>query len=808
MFIGKEDFLLEFNAEVAELFGKPLRFCGINEIYEALVRLISSKAAIVSTETRLKNVRNKEKEVFYFSMEFLIGRLLKNYLLNLEIEDIVRDAMNDLGTDLETLYQCERDPGLGNGGLGRLAACYLDSMTFLGVPGMGMGIRYRFGLFRQKLTDGWQSEEPDTWLDNGYPWETMKSDAAVTVRFGGTVDKNYQDGKMTFTYRDYDVVNAVPYDVPIVGYGGKTVNTLRLWRAVPVREIFDLGAFNRGEYSAAVRNRNDIEAISTILYPDDSTPAGKELRLKQEYFFTAAGMGSILKSVKSRYGGDKLKELPDRVCIQINDTHPALCAPELMRLLLDEEHLEWDEAWAITSRTIAYTNHTIMPEALERWPIDLFRRLLPRIYMIVEEIDRRYRDSLSRTIPNWHDAIKATAILWDGQVCMANLSVISAFSVNGVSDIHTEILKKDTLRDFYALMPQKFNNKTNGVSHRRFLYESNPGLSALISEAIGRRWIENASELNRLLELKNDRPFLDRLLQVKRENKVRLSDFILKTTAIAVDPDSVFDIQVKRIHAYKRQLLLAFKIMNLYNALKQDPKLDIRPHTFIISGKAAQSYIFAKETIKFICSIADIVNSDPVVCDKIKVVFMENFNVSSAQLIYPAADISEQISTAGKEASGTGNMKFMMNGAVTLGTADGANIEIRQCVGDDNIFIFGLNADDVMRYYTDGGYLSYEVVQNDSRLKLLCAQLRNGFYRGYEFNHISDALFRNNDEYFVLKDFDAYVKAWEGLSKAYGDRPGWAGISLMNIANSGRFSSDRSVAEYVRDIWKTRCDIC
>ncbi|SHI13512.1 starch phosphorylase [Sporobacter termitidis DSM 10068] len=808
MFVGKEDFLLEFYAEVAELFGKPLKFCSTYEIYEALVRLISGKAAIISTETRQRNVKNNEKEVFYFSMEFLIGRLLKNYLLNLDIEDIVRDAMTELGHNMEALYQCERDPGLGNGGLGRLAACFLDSMTFLSVPGMGMGIRYRFGLFKQRLVDGWQTEEPDAWLDNGYPWETPKSDAAVTVKFGGVVDKNYTDGKMSFVYRDYDVVNALPYDVPVVGYGGRTVNTLRLWRALPLHEVFDLNAFNRGEYSAAVKHRNDIEAISTVLYPDDSTPAGKELRLKQEYFFVAAGVGSILKSFKARYGADKLGALPDRVCIHINDTHPALCAPELMRLLLDEEHLEWDEAWSITTRTIAYTNHTVMPEALERWPIDLFRQLLPRIYMIVEEIDRRFRESADRSKPNWHDAMKATAILWDGQVHMANLSVISCFSVNGVSDIHTEILKNETLRDFYALMPQKFSNKTNGVSHRRFLHESNPGLSALISESIGRRWLENAAELSKLAAFKDDAAFLSRLGQVKRENKARLSDFIRRNTAIAVDPDSVFDIQVKRIHAYKRQLLFAFKIMNTYNALKENPKLDVKPHTFIAAGKAAQSYVFAKETIKFICAIADVVNSDPDVCDKMKVVFIENFNVSTAQLIYPAADISEQISTAGKEASGTGNMKFMMNGAVTLGTADGANIELRDSVGDDNIFIFGLKADEVLSYYKNGGYLSYDLVQEDSRLKLLTSQLRNGFYNGYEFNHISDALLRNNDEYFVFKDFDPYVKAWEELVKACGDAPRWAGISLMNIAGAGRFSSDRAITEYANGIWHTRCDIC
>ena len=807
MFVGKEDFLLEFNAEVSERFGKPLKFCSKVEIYEALVRLICSKAAIISSETRVRNVKCGSKEVYYFSMEFLIGRLLRNYLLNLDIEDIVREGLDDLGEDLDALYKCERDPGLGNGGLGRLAACYMDSMTFLGIPCRGMGLRYRFGLFKQKLVDGWQTEEPDTWLDNGYPWETLKSDSSVTVKFGGTVDKNYEGGKMSFVYRDYNVINAVAYDVPVVGYGGKTVNVLRLWSAQPLHELFDLAAFNRGEYSSAVKNRNDIEAITTILYPDDSTPAGKELRLKQEYFLCAAGVGSILRNYKARYGEDKLLELPEHVCIHINDTHPALCAPELMRILLDEEGLEWDEAWSVTSRTIAYTNHTVMPEALERWPIELFRHLLPRIYMIVEEIDRRYRERADRTKANWQDTLKATSVLWDGQVRMANLAVICSFSVNGVSAIHTDILKKETLREFYELAPHKFNNKTNGVTHRRFLHESNPGLSALITEVIGRRWLENAQELSKLSAFTNDAVFLDRLMKVKRENKARLADYIMENAGIKVDPDSIFDVQVKRIHAYKRQLLFAFKIMNAYNVLKENPGLDVAPYTFVAAGKAAQSYVFAKETIKLLWSIADIVNNDPEVRDRLRVVFIENFNVSSAQLIYPAADISEQISTAGKEASGTGCMKFMLNGAVTLGTADGANIEIREAVGEDNIFMFGLTADEVMRYYCDGGYLSYDLAQEDPRLKLLCGQLRNGFYRGYEFNHISDALFRNNDEYFVLKDFDSYVKTWERMTAVYADHQRWSGMSLLNIAGSGRFSSDRAIAEYAAGIWNTKCDI-
>ncbi len=808
MFVGKEEFLLEFHTHVAELFGKPLKYCSKAEIYEALVRLISGKAAMIRTETQHKIINSKEKETFYFSMEFLIGRLLKNYLINLDIEDIVRDGMNSLGENLDELYQIERDPGLGNGGLGRLAACYLDSAAFLGIPCIGMGIRYRFGLFKQKLVDGWQTEEPDTWLDNGYPWETVKSDAAIVVKFGGVVDKTFEGDKMTFGYRDYYTVNAVPHDVPIVGYGGKNVNLLRLWRAEPLHEEFDLEAFNRGEYSEAVRNRNDIEAITTILYPSDSSAAGRELRLKQEYFFVAAGVGSILNNYISRYGREELRYFADRVSIHINDTHPSLCAPELMRLLMDEEHMEWDDAWAITSKTISYTNHTIMPEALKRWPIDLFRHLLPRIYMIVEEIDRRFKDSADRTKPNWQDVLKATAILWDGQVHTANLCVISSYSVNGVSCIHTEILKSETLRDFNVLSPEKFLNVTNGVSHRRFLLESNPGLSSLITDTIGRRWIENPADLTKLLDYKDDTAFLSLLNRVKHENKIRLANYIKQNNGIAVDPDSVFDIHIKRIHAYKRQLLMGFKIMDLYNRLKSDPKQVIRPQTFIIAGKAAQGYVFAKESIKFLCTIADIVNNDPEVRDQLKVVFIENFSVSRAQLIYPAADVSEQISTAGKEASGTGNMKFMFNGALTLGTADGANIEINQLVGAENIFIFGLKAEEVLNYYKYGGYFSLDEYQSDSRLQLICDQLTNGFYQGYEFNHIRDALLHNNDEYFVLKDFSSYVKTWETVLDTYSDRNKWAAMSLVNIAKAGYFSSDRSISEYAKNIWHTRYDIC
>jgi starch phosphorylase len=739
-------------------------------------------------------------------MEFLIGRLLKNYLINLEIEDTVREGLQDLGIDLEALCECERDPGLGNGGLGRLAACFLDSMAYLGVPGVGMGIRYRFGLFRQRIVNGEQTEEPDNWLENGYPWESKRADQAIPVHFGGHVEQiPLPNGKLKCETKDASTVMAVPYEIPIVGYGGKTVNVLRLWSAEPVVEKLDLSAFNRGDYSGAMRDRNEIEAITCILYPDDSTEAGKALRLKQEYFFVSAGVQDIVMNFKKNYGPN-WSLFPEKIGIHTNDTHPALCVPELMRILLDDEGLEWDEAWDITRKTISYTNHTIMPEALEKWSIDLMRSLLPRVYQIIEEIDRRYCAAFDRSQLNWQSQLRNTAILWDGQVHMANLSIIGSYSVNGVAALHTEILKTSVLKDFYDLTPEKFNNKTNGISHRRFLAEANPSLSKLITGAIGPGWLGNAAELKELLPYTEDAAFLSEMRKSKRENKVRLGNYIAKTTGIAIDPDSIFDIQVKRIHAYKRQLLAAFKIMHLYNVLKENPNADIPPHTFLFAGKAAAGYAFAKETIRYICALADLINADPVVSKKIKVVFLENFNVSTAQLIYPAADISEQISTAGKEASGTGNMKFMYNGAVTLGTLDGANVEISQLVGPENISIFGLTADEVMNYYLHGGYIAYDTCHSDPRLETITDQLIDGTLGGRSFYGIHDALLKSNDEYFVLKDFDPYVKAWKELSGIYQDEQRWGKMSLTNIASAGHFTSDRTITQYCEEIWHTPYD--
>ena len=804
MFKNKNDFLARYRDETVRLFGRVPENCANREKYEALVRLICGIASRIRTDTARRFDEHEKKEVYYFSMEFLIGRLLKNYLLNLGVLDIVRDGLSELGTELDDICACESDPGLGNGGLGRLAACFLDSMAYMDINATGIGIRFRYGLFRQRIDNGWQLEEPDAWMEDGYPWETRMTDEAVSVKFGGRVERVLKDGKASFVQRDYYVIRAIPYNVPVVGYGGKTVNKLKLWQAEPFHEHFDLAAFNRGDYAEANKSRSEAEAISCILYPDDTTDAGKTLRLKQEYFFVCAGLTYILRKYKMKYGDSKWAEFPNHVSLHTNDTHPALVVPELMRLLLDEEGLSWEAAWDIVTRAVSYTNHTVLPEALEKWPVHLFSQLLPRIYMIVEEINRRYLDNFDRSLPDADALMAATAILWDDQVKMANLSVIGSHSVNGVASLHTEILKTDTLKEFYSLMPDKFNNKTNGVSHRRFLIESNPELASLLTEYIGDGWIADPKKLGALLEFKDDPQLLARLRQVKYESKRRLTQYIADKNHIEIDPDSIFDVQVKRIHAYKRQLLHIFKIMCLYNRLKADPDLDIPPCTFIMSGKAAQSYTFAKETIKLYCSVADVINSDSDMDGKLKVVFLENFNVSSAQLIYPAADISEQISTAGKEASGTGNMKFMFNGAVTLGTVDGANVEIRDLVGEDNIITFGVLADEAMSLHKNG-YSSFAEYSGNEELRLIMDQLVNGFFEksGFAFWGVRNALLQDNDEYLVLKDFAPYMKAWEKAAKLYTYEPDkWYSMAAVNIAKAGYFTSDRTIAEYASGIWK------
>lgn len=806
MFSGKEDFKTQYKEEFLKRMARPFEECSQREKYEVLVKMVRSQASELYTETQTRHNRNQTKKVYYFSMEFLIGKLLDNYLIDLGIQDIVREGLADLGEDLDQICQMGPDPGLGNGGLGRLAACFMDSMASMDIAGIGMGAHYRFGLFKQKITDNCQKEEPDPWLSNGYPWEIRNSASKVNVHFGGTVNRTYENGKIYFEHVDYQTVVAVPYDVPVLGYGGKSANLLRLWQAEPEKEMIDLEAFSNGKYSEAVRERNEIEAITAILYPDDSTLAGKELRLKQEYFLVAAGIASIISNYKQLYGVDSWNRFPDRIAIHTNDTHPALCIPELMRVLVDQENLEWNDAWDITKKTMSFTNHTVLPEALEKWPIDLMERLLPRVYMIIEEIDRRYRESLDPNTANCQDLLQRTAVLWGGQVRMANLSIIGSHSVNGVASIHTDILKNDVFRDFYQAEPEKFNNKTNGISHRRFLLQANPKLTELINDSIGTDWHSDTRQLEQLLNYKDDESFLHRLKEIKYANKCRLAQYIKEQNGILVDPSSVFDVQVKRIHAYKRQLLNIFKVMHLYRLLKKNPDMDIQPYTFIFSGKAAQSYDFAKEVIRLINTVGEMINQDPDTCRKLKVVFLENFGVSLGQLIYPAADISEQISTAGKEASGTGNMKFMFNGAVTLGTMDGANVEIHELVGDDNIFIFGLTAEEVETYRQNNSYNSMELYNENADLQEITDALINGFFNqfGEEFWSIRDALTRYNDEYFVLKDFSDYMRVWRETGDAFLDENRWLKMSLTNIAKAGYFSSDRTIMQYAGEIWHVK----
>lgn len=803
IFKNKKDFETQFETQAEEMFGKNLSDCNNEERFTALAKVIMNHAADIRKSTEKRNSQLEKKQVYYFSAEFLVGRFLKNYLLNLGELDTVESYLKEMGCDLDELSRIEPDPALGNGGLGRLAACFLDSLAFLGINATGVGIRYRYGLFKQKIESGNQIELADSWLNDYYVWETDKPKEAVRIRYGGVVNEYMEDGKLHVEHHGGTYVLAVPFDVSIVGYGGRTVNHLRLWSSRPCDEFFDLAAFNRGDYVGASKEKIEAESISYVLYPDDSIEKGREMRLKQEYFFVSAGINDIVRRYKLEYGNNAWEKFPDRIAIHINDTHPALCVPELMRVLMDHEGLEWEDAWKIVTKTTSYTNHTVLPEALEKWTIDMFSRVLPRVYKIIEEIDRRYKQTLVGR-EDLAYLIQNTAILWDGQVRMANLSVIGSHSVNGVATLHSEILKADTLKDFYALTPQKFNNKTNGVSHRRFMIESNQPLARLINSAIGNEWMTDPDKLEDLLKFSDDSSFLQKMSEVKRENKVRLSEFIARTNHIDVDPDSIFDVQVKRIHAYKRQHLNIFKVMALYNELKSNPDADIPPTTFIFAGKAAASYVLAKEIISLICTVADIINSDPAMKGRLRVVFLENYNVSLGQIVYPAADISEQISTAGKEASGTGNMKFMFNGAVTLGTLDGANVEIHDLVGDDNIYIFGLRSEETARLWQEKTYSANNEYLNDWRLKQILDSLTNGTLGSSHrlFNNIYGDLLYRNDEYFVLKDFADYLATWKRMASDHGDTYKWNRMSLVNIAKAGTFSSDRTIREYAEDIWK------
>lgn len=806
MFTSKEQFKEAFTEKVQTMFGQSLEESSTADKYVALSTLIRDIISKRWYQSNQQYQASKEKQVYYFSMEFLLGRLLGSNLFNLGITDICRQGLKELGIDLNELEAVEHDAGLGNGGLGRLAACFLDSMASLHLPGHGTGIRFRHGMFEQKIIDGYQIELPDNWLKDGYVWEVRKADRAVTVKFGGTVRMERQGGRLVAIHEDYEPVLAVPYDVPVVGANCSTVNTLRLWSAET--NTFDFSSFSKGDFLKAVEEKYSLEATSQILYPDDNYPEGKTLRLKQQYFFVSAGIQSIIRRFKRTHGQAPadLAKFHKKIAIHINDTHPALAIPELMRIFMDEEGLGWDQAWKITRHTVSYTNHTILPEALEKWPVEMVKTLLPRMYMIIHEINERFCAELWKKYPGDWERISKMAIIGDGDVRMANLAVAGSYSINGVAEVHSNILKNEVMAPFHEFFPYRFNNKTNGVTHRRWLAKVNPGLAALISEAIGQGWLAHPDELANLYRFAQDAAFQSKVRAVKQANKGRLADYIRKTMGIDVDVNSIFDVQVKRIHAYKRQTLNALHILDLYNRLKADPSLSIEPRTFIFAGKSATGYYLAKRIIKFINTLAQLINNDPDIGGKIKVVFLENYSVSLAELIIPAADVSEQISTASKEASGTGNMKLMMNGAVTIGTLDGANIEIKDEVGDDNIVIFGLTAEQVLNYYKYGGYTVLDIYNNNPRIKLVVDQLVNGFLpvSPDEFDCIHHSLMRTNDEYFVLKDFAEYAAAQERINSLYGRQRDWQSMVINNIAFSGRFASDRTVAEYAIDIWQVK----
>ncbi|AKT48091.1 maltodextrin phosphorylase [Olsenella sp. oral taxon 807] len=799
LFDDVDDFVAQYREACKTTFAKNYEDLVECDRYFVLVNLIARKSRNIKAAMDISD----EKQVYYFSIEFLLGPLLDNYLLNLGCRDIVKEGCERLGSSLDTMEAQESDPGLGNGGLGRLAACFMDSMAALGINGHGNGMRYRYGLFRQEIVDGRQVERMDNWLARGYPWETRKEESSVIVQFGGEVVRHEENGRYWFTHEGGQRVKAVPYDVPLIGYGGNTVNNLRIWSAEPASEDFDLQAFNAGDYAQAMRFQSDVEAISQILYPNDAGEHGRLLRLKQEYLFVSAGLQTILRSYEKRHGAD-WKHLPNYVAIHTNDTHPAMCGPELMRILVDEKGVDFDLALKITLATISYTNHTIMPEALERWPINIFRELLPRLYMIIDTVDLRYRNSFPHDRDNWQDLLQQTAILWDGQVRMANLSVRFSHSVNGVSELHTGILEDTTLNAFYELTPEKFNNKTNGISHRRFLGNANPTYSSLICDAIGDGWLRDATELSKLTAFEDDPSFQEGFERARSWNKRRLADYVKKTSGVLLDTSMVFDVQVKRFHAYKRQLLNIMKVMALRERIHDDPTLELRPTAFIFSGKAAQSYFFAKEVIRLINAVADVVNNDPIVNDRIRVAFVPNFSVSNAQLIYPAADISEQISWAGSEASGTSNMKLMMNGAITLGTYDGANIEIAQLVGEDNIKIFGLRTEEVDKLRAEGGYFAWDFYNkyHDSIGRIVDRLTDDTYARlSGNFQSVRDELMVNNDHDLVLADYASYIEAWEELSEAYGERRSWNRSAIHNTSQSGYFSSDRTIREYASEIW-------
>ena len=804
----KEAFKEEVKNNVKALYRRTLEEADKQQIFQAVSYAVKDYIIDAWLATQKQYEKQDPKTVYYLSMEFLMGRALGNNLINLTYYDEVKEALEELGCDLNVIEDQEPDAALGNGGLGRLAACFLDSLATLGYASYGCGIRYRYGMFKQKIENGYQVEVPDPWLKDGNPFELRRPEYACEVKFGGyiRVVHDEETKRSKFIQENYGSVLAVPYDMPIVGYGNNIVNTLRIWDAEAINE-FQLDSFDKGDYRKAVEQENLARNIVEVLYPNDNHYAGKELRLKQQYFFISASVQTAIKKYKEKH--DDIKKFHEKVTFQLNDTHPTVAIAELMRILVDEEGLDWDTAWDVTTKTCAYTNHTNMAEALEKWPIELFSRLLPRIYQIVEEINRRFILRMQAKYPNNQEKIRKMAIVYDGQVKMAHLAIAAGYSVNGVARLHTEILKNQELRDFYEMMPEKFNNKTNGITQRRFLLHGNPLLAIWVTDHIGDAWITDLSQIKKLAVFADDEKAQQEFMNIKYQNKVRLAKYIKEHNGIDVDPYSIFDVQVKRLHEYKRQLLNILHIMHLYNEIKEHPERDFYPRTFIFGAKAAAGYRRAKLTIKLINAVADVINNDKTIDDKLKVVFIEDYRVSNAEWIFAAADVSEQISTASKEASGTGNMKFMLNGALTIGTMDGANVEIVEEVGEENAFIFGLSSDEVIHYEQNGGYNPMDIFNNDQDVRKVLMQLINGFYSPNDpelFRELYDALLNNNqgrpDMYFILKDFASYAEAQKRVEEAYRDEKGWAKSAILNTACSGKFTSDRTIQEYVDDIWK------
>ena len=804
--INKDELKKTIVFNVKSIYRKTIDEATPAMVYQAVALAVKDMIIDRWIATHKEYDKQDAKIVYYMSMEFLTGRFLGNNIISLCEQKEIEEALSELGFDLNSIEDQERDPALGNGGLGRLAACFLDSLASLGYPAYGCGIRYRYGMFKQQIRDGYQIEVPDEWLKDGYPFEIRRAEYATEVKFGGYVETEWDGKRNHFVQKGYQSVMAVPYDIPIVGYGNNVVNSLRIWDAQPVN-TFNLSEFDKGDYQKAVEQENLAKTIVEVLYPNDNHYSGKELRLKQQYFFISASVQRAIKKYKEKH--DDIHKFYEKASFQLNDTHPTVAVAELMRILLDEENLEWDEAWEITTKTCAYTNHTIMAEALEKWPIELFSRLLPRVYQIVEEINRRFVAQIQQRYPGDNDKIRRMAIIYDGQVRMAYLAIVGSFSVNGVAKLHTEILEKQELRDFYEMMPEKFNNKTNGITQRRFLLHGNPLLADWVTDKIGNEWITDLSNIKKLSVYVDDEKCQQEFMNIKYQNKIRLAKYIKEHNGIDVDPRSIFDVQVKRLHEYKRQLMNILHVMYLYNQLKDNPNMDIVPRTFIFGAKAAAGYKRAKLTIKLINNVANVINNDKSIGGKLKVVFIEDYRVSNAELIFSAADVSEQISTASKEASGTGNMKFMLNGALTIGTMDGANVEMAEEVGKDNMFIFGASADEIINLENNGGYNPMDIFNNDQDIRRVLMQLINGYYSPQDpelFRDIYNSLLNTQssdraDTYFILKDFRSYAEAHKKIDQAYRDEKWWARTAMLNTASAGKFSSDRTIEEYVRDIW-------